>query len=198
MVTLEKWVMLCTPRTASTSISKMLDLRVEGGVGVNAPGRYFGHIPARVLRQEIGEDAWENMFTFGFVRNPWDRLVSIAARINPGVLASNAVFEQWMRYGCLDNNGAVHFAAGGFPIHWSCSSFVMPCKFIGRYETLAQDMTTICRVLGLPQVPPWRNDERLERGKPYWEYYTEHSRAWVDQFYHQDIVNFGYRFKEKI
>jgi len=189
---INNWLMLCVPRTASTSLSKMLGLRADGGAGEHAENRYFGHMPAAMLRPRFGAK-WDEMFTFGFARNPWDRLVSIAARINPRVLASKDTFYAWMTTGCQGQDGGTSFATGGTPITRPCSEFLLPCKYVGKYETLAYDTTVICRVLGLEKVPEWRHDEQCEH-KPYTEYYDARSREWVNWYYHTDIVNFGYRF----
>jgi hypothetical protein len=161
-------------------------------VGEHAEGRYFGHMPAYMLRARFGAHRWDEMFTFGFVRNPWDRLVSIAARINRPALAGKDTFRVWMANGCQDDTGSTHNAAGGMPVHRPCSDFVFPCKFVGRYEALDTDTRYICRVLGI-DMPEWLHDEKCERG-PYQDYYDEEGRQFVEWYYHTDIVNFGYSF----
>ena len=53
------------PRTAGTSLRIFLDL-----------GRKGSHITALQARERDGEEAWNAAFTFAFVRNPWDKVVS--------------------------------------------------------------------------------------------------------------------------
>src|SRR5262245_8701167 len=73
------------PRTSSTSI------RVELGrfYGLpygksktfedqySTPQIFRDHVPAREMREILGTDLWERIFTFALVRNPWDRIVSM-------------------------------------------------------------------------------------------------------------------------
>lgn len=198
---LADWVMLCTPRTASTSLSMMLGLRnkPDGSGGFEsdseACGRYFGHVPASRLAERFGLARWRRTFSFGFVRNPWDRMVSICARINPQRLETTDSFTAWLYEGCPNSAGAPHAAAGGVLIHQPCSDFVFPCTYVGRYETFNDDVVRICSILG-KEVPESIQYECRPRSKPYQEYYTQASRNWVSKHCWQDIMNFGYRFED--
>lgn len=158
------------------------------------PGHYFGHVPASWLAEHFGLACWRKTFSFGFVRNPWDRMVSICARINPAMLENTDAFTGWLYSGCVDHEHVSHHVAGGTLIHQTCSEFVLPCSYIGRFETFDQDVERICRILGRP-VPPQRQEERLPR-KPYQDYYTIAAKNWVVRHCWQDIQTFGYRFDE--
>jgi hypothetical protein len=195
----EDWCMICVPRTASTSISVMLNLRApnrhewEGDTyEVDADGHYFGHTPAYQLVENFGQERWRKMFTFGFARNPWDRLVSVCARINPEEMRNPTAFADWLYNDCLNHQGNPHRVAKGTWIHQPCSDFLFPCTYVGRFENMAEELKRICRVLGRP-VPEWRHDEQRTRA-PYQTFYTDAAREWVRRKYWRDIDLFGYRF----
>jgi hypothetical protein len=180
----------------------MLGVRAPNGVGKEkaqaiaekATGHYYGHTPAYLLLQQYGYERWRKIFSFGFVRNPWDRLVSICARINPECLRSPHDFEVWLYNDCLDNLSHQHYVARGITIQRPCTDFLFPCTYVGRFETLKDDVARIYRLLGRGDIE-WRHEEQRER-EPYRAYYTDAAHKWVRRRYHQDILNFGYRFED--
>jgi hypothetical protein len=52
----------------------------SGIIGYRGPGSrratYFNHMPAKRIRELVGEDIWHRYFKFTVVRNPFDKLVS--------------------------------------------------------------------------------------------------------------------------
>jgi hypothetical protein len=62
------------PRVASRSIrTKVGD---QYGTLFAHEADLRGHGQAHEYRALFGEEIWENIFSFGFTRDPWDRLVS--------------------------------------------------------------------------------------------------------------------------
>jgi len=189
---IKDWCMLCTPRTASTSLSIMLGLRSHQGKKANPEEHYFGHAPAWWLVRRFGTERWRRMFTFGFVRNPWDRLVSICARINAEQLDDQTLFMDWLQNDCPDTSGRPHYVSKGMAMHRPCSHFILPCRYVGRFETLHRDLIWICRLLER-EVPEEVFEERRAH-RPYQEMYNAEARRWVEERYVEDIRNFGYTF----
>jgi hypothetical protein len=150
------------------------------------------HVPLWYLEKNIPEKEFNLYFKFGFVRNPWDRLVSAyhyslkwyaendAQKLN---LKRFDNFSTWMR--------PVHT---GFNKYGSQYSYVRGCDFIGRTENFQEDFNTVCDKIGIPkQQLPHKNATKHEH---YTEYYDDETREIVAEKYAKDIEYFGYKFGE--
>jgi len=179
------------PRTGGISISGAL----EPFADMPADPAIQTHDTLAVLLARHPETAGH--FKFGFVRNPWERLVSFYAHARrylaptvpemqsldfPGMVRALDRDEPWTRrifafrpqrdFFC-DENGA------------------QLGDWIGRFERLEQDFRTVCRRIGVSAALPLRNAS--EHG-PYPEYYDARSRDLVRARYRDDIEAFGYAF----
>lgn len=166
----------------------------------------------RILENEPQAiDYW----TFGFVRNPWARMVSWYSMIDQwnkrwGPASGK---PQDISYGLMRDGNAMWRAAAAYS---GFEEFVLrgteelprlgtpqvdylrapalgkQADFVGRTEQLADDMAVVQRKLGLePTPPPHRNKSRHGT---YHDYYTEASRKKVAEVYAQDLEAFGYTY----
>ncbi len=153
---------------------------------VNSPN----HLPARDLRSYFGEPEWSRRFTFGFVRNPWDRLVSkytfIQNKSNHRQHATVATqsFEQF-----------VHEIAGqrGPDFWFDDEKGNQIVDRIYRFETLADDFPDILRRCGVKAdiALPHVNSSPRER---YRSYYDEDLTSLVARRCADEIKRFDYSF----
>jgi len=155
------------------------------------------HVPASVLFDLTDSAVRREYFTFAFVRNPWDLVVSTYHYWR-------TVFASDERLGRLDPDfpplldGDFSQFVRLFPIVGSDQTAflsdahgeIVP-SFIGRMERLDEDFAEICRRLGI--AAELGRENTTEHG-PYREYYTEETRAAVAQHFARDIAAFGYRF----
>lgn len=141
-----------------------------------------------------------NIFTFGFVRNPWDRAVS-------SWKWGNGTTEKWdmnfvdycKKLKTCDLSPKNGIAKNGLLLH-SCEQHpFLICKqknlkadFIGRYETLQSDYDRICDHIGVSQIK-LNHLKKTERGD-YTEYYTDETIDIISEKYAKDIEYFGYKF----
>lgn len=158
----------------------------------------------------LGREAWDQHYSFGFVRNPWARLVSwhrmIMERpsVRPAdpwwfyVRAKGARFEDFILH-CVDEVGEDR---DGFRYRRSALRNQIDyftdeagreaVRFIGRFEQLARDMAVVQAAAGLPPEPlPWVN--RTSAGD-YRACYSERTQALVAERFARDIARFGYTF----
>lgn len=166
------------------------------------------HAPLdRLLELEPGlADYW----TAGFVRNPWSRMVSwwrMVERFRDG--AERGVD----RY--LDHLRRNTFVAGIIAEHPDFESFILrateehprlrkpqaefmnagsrSADFVGRQETLEDDLHTIFDHLGLEWTP--LQSVNIDPGRPdYHDVYTPVTRDRVAELYAADLAAYGYEF----
>lgn len=204
------------PKTGGVSIEGMLldscpDARKKFPDAQPSLGRHSTLTP--VLKAEPQtQDYW----IFGFVRNPWARLVSWYAMIEKWDRAYGPASgkPQDVKVGTMrDGNRMWRIVAdyeGGFEefvmrgteelprVRISQISYLRDAEsgreadFIGRTEQLADDMAVVQERLGIvPTPPPHRN--KSGHGS-YRDYFNDATRARVAEVYAEDIDLFGYTY----
>jgi len=165
------------------------------------------------LKGYFGTQGPNEYFKFAFVRNPWDRLVSIYNFWKQQ--DESHPFWEWDSHRSLyikDNNISFRrFVREVFkknPIFFKdkrCSDFAVPhlrecfqyieggIDFVGRFENLQKDFNTVCDKIGIDRITlPHKNKSRH---KHYSKYYNRKTRKIVAEMYANDIKNFGYSFE---
>lgn len=158
--------------------------------------KFRPHTPAAELRRNLPPGMFENLFTFAFVRNPWDLLVSYYhflsdAAGHPGHTSHRRRrtsrlpdFESYVRYeirrGKISQSRMVADRRGRVIVN-----------FLGRYESLATDFAHACRTIGI-EAPLGRANAST-RGD-YRDYYSDRLAALVRDHFAEDIERFGYDF----
>lgn len=158
---------LHVPRTGGTSL--------VAGWGLLKP-EYFGH---SVI---YDTDSW----TYGFTRNPFDRLVSLYHHFQGPPLS----FEEWISKGMPSVQYPPDRAS--FLAH-PASLWLQGASWVGRFESRAEDLEELAAVLGRA-VPEVHVAESRDRG-PYQEYYTDRIRKAVSEIYAPDLDRWGYSFE---
>lgn len=155
------------------------------------------------------------LYSFAFVRNPWDRLVSCYRDKIAGEVTDFTRFSDSGVAHCLDGFDAFHAGMGFAEFvqalaeipdsaadeHFrSQADYVADADnrivvdFVGRYENLQADFAELARRLTLPvrQLP------RLQNAPPrnYTDYYDTSTRALICARYARDIELLNYRFGE--
>ena len=160
------FVFIHIPKTGGTSIRTALDFWSA-----------HNHFTAREIRQIYPESSGK--FSFAFVRNPWDRLVSYGHSFTVPV-----DWDQPNRFDRLDLRPQVDFILDddGAPM----------VDFIGKFETLVEDFATVCDMIGIA-TPPLPHANSTEH-RQYRDYYDETTKQFVAVTYAADIERFGYSF----
>lgn len=153
--------------------------------------RFRTHTPAAILHRELPPDAFAELFTFAFVRNPWDLLASSyhfllrSPSHRRGRLAARLQsFTRYVDYeltrGKLLQSRMLTSRHGR-----------MLVDFVGRFETLEADFTTICGRLQVAARLPHVN---ASSSGDYRTHYTPQLAARVADGFGEDIERFRYVF----
>lgn len=202
-------VFVHVPKTGGDSLDKLLraqvdDVRKQDGTR-HAPYR-------RIL---ANEPALSGYYSFGMVRNPWARMVSWYSMIDKWNHAYGPASgkPQVKRGGMKDGNAmwrkvATYEDFREFVLRGTeeipriatpqLDYLVAPGRtvdHVGRTETLREDVLTIQRRLGLPEVEaPHHNKSGATR---HWrEFYDDTTRARIADVYAKDCSEWGYRFTD--
>lgn len=123
---------------------------------------------------------WQDYFSFGFVRNPWDRTLS-------------GHMYQTKKGNTTDSFEKVVLALEPGKKSLAQYNMIQNCSYVGRFEHLREDLQEICNIIGIP-VPTlphlWRTDH-----EHYKEYYTDEMIESVREHQQGDIKHFGFSFE---
>ncbi len=189
------------PKCGGKSVWQALPLKLR-----NKHGKVPTHLPL------FCTDYPEGAFTFGFVRNPWDRQVSfyhymcqrkrnIGDSYNKSELKSMG-FKKWL----LEFNYN-HYVNRQKPIvnKWGVSlevpiqkrsqmHWLTGCVFIGRFETFTDDLCEAARLGGFKLGT--LKHINSSKHKHYTEYHDNETIAFIEKHFRQEIERFGYRYGE--
>ena len=176
-----KFVFIHVPKAGGCSIRGVLEGYTE---------RNQFHKTIRDIPEECKE-----YFKFGFVRNPWDRMVSLYHFLMNNNWGNTAIehrelrrigFKKALLSGLLDDP-VCEVDAQNDAMFW-----LEGCDFIGRTEKMQEDLRTVTQIIGHPDVTV----SCLNRGehRPYQEYYDAVSEGLVRERHRETIERFGYAF----
>lgn len=175
------------PKVAGVAITRALGSR--GLCHVPPTDTHPMHVTARRVVEQVGERAWREAFTFGFVRNPWDRLVSLYhyQRRQANRPEHRVGFDDWLAAHGPDWNGRRP------QLFWLCDEDGRELvDFVGRYERLSTDFAYVARQLGRPDLKLSRMNTSTR--EPYQAYYSDWQRDMVGEWYADEVARYGYQF----
>ena len=162
-----KCIFVEVPKTGSTSVRSV----------IGNPKR--PHKSISQIKFMVNEKKFESYFKFGFVRNPWDRILSAYFWYKGGGVQNKADkkigknlpwrFKKFIKnyekfISEHDNELSPHFLP-----QVQIINNPNELDFIGKFENLEKDFSYVCKELGLDNIKlPHSNKSKH---KPYWRYY---------------------------
>jgi Sulfotransferase family len=200
----KKFIFVHIPKTAGSSIRRALTPYTRTLKGrfvknvIRPPDCYHlsqmpPHTNAVQIRLLLGSEFYESAYSFAFVRNPWDREVSMYHYIlktphhhmNSIVsgLDDFASYIRWQRNEAPENQH--DFIA-------TCRQGDIIVDHVARFENIADEYAAITSRIGVPNKLPKVNTS--DRSRDYRSYYTDETREIVAELFATDIEKFGYEF----
>jgi len=203
-----RFVFVHVQKTAGTSITEILRplclqppagrlARTASDLGLVRDWRRYHfrkHAPLRRAERILPPELFASFFKFAFVRNPWDRLASWyefilqdTAHKRHGVVSRLPDFDAFVRRELARPRRAQWWMLVG-------RDGRLGIDFAGRFERLEDDMSSICRRLGIP-CRPLPHVNRTARRAPYQQYFSPELAALVRERWAPEIEAFGYSFE---
>jgi len=156
------------------------------------------HSQAKNIRNIMGDETWSKYFSFSFVRNPYDRMVSLYNWCRKGKFdfpickeAINAKdFSQFIRGECFQS----------LPQqleYLSNNKGDIIVDFVGKQENIQADFDRVCKKLQIPNInmSKFKHNVRVRSHDNYQDYYTsKEDIEIVKNKFASDIKFFEYKF----
>lgn len=143
--------------------------------------------------QAFDEKAWERHFKFTFVRNPYERTVSMYLFLKGKSEAGREPFSAFVKK-LIEGVGPLagwRYLADTWPVYAIGDRIVV--DFVGRYETLGADFKSVCDHLNLPHQA--LGHMKAAPRYDFREFYDTDTRKSVHRLCEREIDYFGYRFE---
>lgn len=207
-------IFIWIPKTAGTSIWSHL---VKQGNSVDKlwiqPDKFknqkivtFGHIsiPSLLSQGIMSAYYFNNSFKFAFVRNPWDRLVSLYYYFRSNRTYKKRYISTIKDFDFFCKN--LHVPTIGFynvkglsqcnnQADWLLDKDGrLLVDFIGRFENLQEDYKKVCDIIGLKPIrlPHLKKTKRYH----YSVYYNKETKQIIADRFKKDIGMFNYDFEK--
>jgi len=196
-----QFIFIKTRKTAGTSIEVALS-KICGKQDIVTPilppvegheprnhGGFYNHITASEIKAKILPETWDSYYKFTFERNPFDKVVSWYWWLYKQQETFDS-FEQ-----CIEKR-----TCGNFNLPVDYEKYTIDGKvvvdFIGKYETLLEDLKSICNRLEIPfdgKLTREKGGTRTDKSH-YRTHYNEASKKIIEDTFHREIALFGYHF----
>jgi len=203
-----KFIFFAVPRTATHSVRQALGpcltpddwqqelLRKKQTIPIARIAQQgHGHISVRQLKQNVSKDIWSTYFKFAFVRNPYERFVSVCSFLNKNNVNYAAHAQKFMKNALLIERFKRRILVRPQTEMLVDEDGVMAMDFIGRYETLQGSWDHICNTIGIkPQMLQRQNQSsKTSTSTPYSNYYDHKLETLVRDFYQADFAMLKYQ-----
>lgn len=159
--------------------------------------------------KELYKKYWNSYFKFSFVRNPWDRTISLAKNKRHGVWVNHNSPEinlnknvegkwSWLKQSTgfevfpFDSKKYLKLnspASNSIYLNYMLEEL----DFVGKFETLQEDFSYITKTLKI-KGDLKKMETSTGRKFHYSRYYNDYQKKIIEQKYEKDLKKFNYSF----
>jgi len=204
---IKQFIFIQIPKTGCTSIQQLLaktgGRSIQGADNWNSP--YFKHITYRELQDQLPGETIDQYYSFTFVRNPYDWLVSnyeYCRGVHVPYMKRHG-YKSWEEFGKRKDDVVLKHLGFKDWLKWYVDNLYgtqyemivndndeIGVDYVGKLENIQQDYEHICEQLDISkQTVPHVNKTDHDN---YSEYYDDESREIVQHNYKQDFELLGY------
>lgn len=195
------------PRTSSSSIKSELGSRFGPAFGKkNVLEADFAtdqlipdHVPAREMRDLLGAKDWDALYSFTFVRNPFDRVLSLYHYLQTvQQLPDTWSFSEFVQR--LADADADTPIVGEPHVRLTTCDYVLDVDgtvlvdVIYRFEDRAAAVEKIGKRTGFRELGRLHLQRASPKGRAYRASYDDKDRDLVSRLYERDLALFNYEF----
>jgi hypothetical protein len=186
-----KFLFIHIPRTGGSSIESQFNYKEAKEKNK--------HRNLNDWKKTLDRETFDDYFKFGFVRNPWDFIISkyksnwFAGKHPGGPIGERA--GKSLKYFLEHYKTPTHESGETFHDYFDPEQM----NFIGRFENRENDLNYISTQIGVninTKHHVRKVQARNKNKKHYTEYYDEETKQIVAEKYARDIEYFGYKFGE--
>ncbi len=190
------------PKTAGNSIRRAIKSHTSQG---KITDNFERHITLKELKDKIGQRHIASRFTFAFVRNSWDRVLSLYAHVTQRGQNNELWKNKVPHYKNIGFNRWVIEELEYLPMSWGGIQqvdWISPgVDFVGHFENLETDFKRLCKRLNLmsPSLlnlrsPSLDASKTATKHEYYQKAYNEEARTKVAELFADDIKEFEHEF----
>lgn len=175
----KKFIYIHSPKTGGTTIRMLFDPNDEWAI------KQKKH--AKIKNSNIDKRKLKEYTKFSFVRNPWERQVSLYEFSN-NLKRQNSkpIIKDLKTFLRLSKEMPAQ-------IKWLTIRGVCIMDFVGRIENFEEDVMRIAKLLDI-QIDEIPKCNATYRNRPYQEYYDSETLKMVERIVKPDVDAFGYKF----
>lgn len=175
-------------KTAGTSIKQVLSEISDCSMPSYKNNSYKNWI------KRVSDEQLNTYFKFTFVRNPWDRMVSIwnyfLNAFQDDIRIPKCSFRDFLETNSMLSNKSIisHSRPQCETVECDNKIFI---DFVGKFENIDEDWKIVCRKIGINKTLPVTNQYPHDY---YKKYYDDWCIQRVSEIYRRDIELFNYQF----
>jgi hypothetical protein len=200
-----KFLFIHIPKTGGTSVTNFFKTIRWGVENLFVDQELHGHASAQSLTDTIGPEIFKSLYSFAFVRNPWDMEYSMYNYVLKNInhhrhheIKKLKSFDNYIKFSYYKHleKSINHSEKGlGTQMSFVCDekSNLLVNK-VARFENFSAEFNSILKKIGIATTEQLKHINKSTDGD-YKQKYTSNLIDYVSAIHSNDIMYFDYKFE---